>query len=656
MRDLIGGLSGGGGAGGGGGDGETPSSTERISLPASVTDGSIVTVAVTSSPRAGGQDGNQGGNVATVEPIWDMVLNGGGQVTPLPTSPPGVVVLNLTPSPTAGSEDGFKPFNNSTTTTQVTQVTTTTIQDTTTTTKATTSEEITVTTDRLVVIEQDDAGIEINLPDEMDLGDTVTVKFTFEDEKTNEVEEDEPALYDNEGDLGGNIFLYDVATDPPRTARPPLFDSLPMFDKDIFSSTFYQDGEQEETTLGSSLPVFTTTEVPLTTLRQDVSSSQSEETGVVFPDPSINLVEEPDVLLPKPIEPPLTLNSTGKGDTPLRPVGDKEKPTVDVRPAQPRSEDESSNVIFPNIILSPLDNPDDGDFADDEQKLDTTVSGFTQYATSTDPTLFAVTTDYSTEYNPEDNTEYDSGDGRDYATTGDTSYVTAGSTTYGSTLEDVTMEVTDYPLTFQDTTESGEKPSNSASSPETDTAEENAPTINYANAVTEPTSITESISATGAASETTNSKETTDITEFVTEAKDSEAELTTESIADFTEETYDGGVRDVEREENSNVDVATTESRPDIRPPILSTSTSSTLSTLSTLSTSISTSTSLSSTPTLSTSTSLSSTSSTSTTPTVDSGSTSSDPLAAPSCPAPAFLCHDATTCLPDNKVTLDHN
>ena len=78
--------------------------------------------------------------------------------------------------------------------------------------------------------------------------------------------------------------------------------------------------------MGSSLPVFTTTEVPLTTLRQDVSSSQSEETGVVFPDPSINLVEEPDVLLPKPIKPPLTLNSTGKGDTPL---GDKEKPTVD---------------------------------------------------------------------------------------------------------------------------------------------------------------------------------------------------------------------------------------------------------------------------------------------------------------------------------------
>merc|ERR1719422_1575297 len=96
-------------------------------------------------------------------------------------------------------------------------------------------------------------------------------------------------------------------------------------------------------------------------------------------------------------------------------------------------------------------------------------------------------------------------------------------------------------------------------------------------------------------------------------------------------------------EENANVDVATTESRPDIRPPILSTST------LSTLSTSISTSTSLSSTTTLSTSTSLSST--TSTTPTVDSGSTFGDPLAAPSCPAPAFLCHDATTCLPDNKV-----
>ena len=40
----------------------------------------------------------------------------------------------------------------------------------------------------------------------------------------------------------------------------------------------------------------------------------------------------------------------------------------------------------------------------------------------------------------------------------------------------------------------------------------------------------------------------------------------------------------------------------------------------------------------------------------MDSGSRSGDPLAAPSCPAPAFLCHDATTCLPDNKVTLEHN
>ena len=111
--------------------------------------------------------------------------------------------------------------------------------------------------------------------------DTVTtVKFTFEDEKANEVEDDiEDVLqyYDdeeeNEDDLEENVFLYDIVTDSPRTARPPLFDSLPMFEKDIFSSTFYQEGE--ETTVGSDL--FASTEIS-SAISAGISTP-SEESG-----------------------------------------------------------------------------------------------------------------------------------------------------------------------------------------------------------------------------------------------------------------------------------------------------------------------------------------------------------------------------------------
>ena len=59
--------------------------------------------------------------------------------------------------------------------------------------------------------------------------------------------------------------------------------------------------------------------------------------------------------------------------------------------------------------------------------------------------------------NTEYNTEYSFEDAGDYATTQDPSYVTAaGSTKYGSTLPDSaagTLEVSDYPSTFQDTRE-----------------------------------------------------------------------------------------------------------------------------------------------------------------------------------------------------------
>ena len=135
-----------------------------------------------------------------------------------------------------------------------------------------------MTTDRQLIIEQDDAAIEINFTNKEDTSDTVTVKFTFEDEKANEVEDDiedgNVLLYDeeNEDDREENVFLYDIVTDSPRTARPPLFDSLPMFEKDIFSSTFYQDGE-EETTVGPSSDLFTSTQVSTST-REEVTSTQ----------------------------------------------------------------------------------------------------------------------------------------------------------------------------------------------------------------------------------------------------------------------------------------------------------------------------------------------------------------------------------------------
>merc|ERR1719278_861833 len=92
-----------------------------------------------------------------------------------------------------------------------------------TTTKSITSEESTVTTDRQLIIEQGDAAIEINFTNKEDASDTVTVKFTFEDEAANEVEDDiedgDVLLYDDEvedeDDLQENVFLYDVVTDSP---------------------------------------------------------------------------------------------------------------------------------------------------------------------------------------------------------------------------------------------------------------------------------------------------------------------------------------------------------------------------------------------------------------------------------------------------------
>merc|ERR1719180_477050 len=117
-----------------------------------------------------------------------MLNGGGGEVAPT-SPPPGLIVLNLTPSPTAGSDTGFRPLTNNTTTTTSSP-------------KSSTSEEMIVTTDRQVVIAQEDAAIEINFTNKEDTSDTVTVKFTFEDEAANEVEDDnedeDVLLFDDE--------------------------------------------------------------------------------------------------------------------------------------------------------------------------------------------------------------------------------------------------------------------------------------------------------------------------------------------------------------------------------------------------------------------------------------------------------------------------
>merc|ERR1719234_243453 len=109
---------------------------------------------------------------------------------------------------------------------------------------------------------------------------------------------------------------------------------------------------------------------------QDVSSTPFEESGfmeattikdssnggVIFPDLSINLVEPPGTLLPGLKEPA----SIKKDDPTSRPI-DGDRPT-EVRPAQPRSEEELTNVIFPDVITGPLGDPDDDNSAGEEQK------------------------------------------------------------------------------------------------------------------------------------------------------------------------------------------------------------------------------------------------------------------------------------------------
>jgi len=168
------------------------------------------------------------------------------------TAIPGIVQLSISPSPAENSSD-FEPIVASEAT-----ITERTTEDMT---------SITVTNDEGIKIQDDDVLIEINFPGDYNQNreDDVSVKFTFEDEKDNEIDDTAFDIYENE-----NTFLYDVVTDFPTTTpfRPPDFDSLPIFEKDIFDptihNTFFEENMETDystTTRNENTVVTTQTEI-----------------------------------------------------------------------------------------------------------------------------------------------------------------------------------------------------------------------------------------------------------------------------------------------------------------------------------------------------------------------------------------------------------
>ena len=170
----------------------------------------------------------------------------------------GVVVLNIASSPTVSS-GGFLPL--------------------------TTSKDG-------IRVQQNDSVVQIKFPEDRT---TVSVKYTFEDETNNEIE-NTGNQKNNEFDIidGDSVSLYDVVTDASyrsSTLRPPLFDSLPMFDKDIFSLTFYdQDGDIEpagENSLttnpafGTIKPVTITNKENVTNYISSTSTPSTRESSIL---------------------------------------------------------------------------------------------------------------------------------------------------------------------------------------------------------------------------------------------------------------------------------------------------------------------------------------------------------------------------------------
>jgi len=167
------------------------------------------------------------------------------------TAIPGIVQLSISPSPAENSSD-FEPIVAS----EATIIEGTTEDMT----------SITVTNDEGIKIQDDDVLIEINFPGDYNENreDDVSVKFTFEDEKDNEIDDTAFNIYENE-----NAYLYDVVTDSPTTTpfRPPNFDSLPIFEKDIFDptihNTFFEENMETDysTTTRNENAVVTQTEI-----------------------------------------------------------------------------------------------------------------------------------------------------------------------------------------------------------------------------------------------------------------------------------------------------------------------------------------------------------------------------------------------------------
>ena len=168
---------------------------------------------------------------------------------------------------------------------------------------------VTVRTNDGVMVTNPNVAIEIKFPGKKPTEDTenVSVKFSFgdEDEKENEIDD---SLIDNSG-------LYDVVTSPVISTTtefvPPNFDSLPVFEKDIFTTTeaVYNGILTPEETTGkkiveNKLPTAAETTRPeiikFTTLRPGTmtvnTSSQVTEGNLLINSDSVDDLEDKNII------------------------------------------------------------------------------------------------------------------------------------------------------------------------------------------------------------------------------------------------------------------------------------------------------------------------------------------------------------------------
>ena len=168
---------------------------------------------------------------------------------------------------------------------------------------------VTVRTNDGVMVTNPNVAIEIKFPGKKPTEDTenVSVKFSFgdEDEKENEIDD---SLIDNSGP-------YDVVTSPVISTTtefvPPNFDSLPVFEKDIFTTTeaVYNGILTPEETTGkkiveNKLPTAAETTRPeiikFTTLRPGTmtvnTSSQVTEGNLLINSDSVDDLEDKNII------------------------------------------------------------------------------------------------------------------------------------------------------------------------------------------------------------------------------------------------------------------------------------------------------------------------------------------------------------------------